>query len=454
MRWLLVKDLQILRRSPGLVVLLVLYAVVIGLPVGYGISAPPAKPKVAFVNEVAPTDATIVVGGERIDASKYSNELFKAVDPIRVGTRAEAIAKVKSGEALGALIIPSDLTRKLQDAVELTGAPQLPTLQVYYTAENPIKRRYVEQTIKSRVADANAALSKKITQVASQYIGFLLRGGRFSLLGRSLDVLGLQRAATVLGGVERSLPPSDPQRAAVEQVRSFAQLAIDNLDLSGAVLGAVSQPIRVHETTVGGSDSSSLDGFAVAAAVTIALMFVAVLVGAGMLALEREEHTFGRLVRGLVSQTGLLAEKVGLAAACATVVGALLVGVLALFEHIAFGRIAAWGAALVLGAAAFGALGVVIGAITRDVRAASLLAFLLSVPIAALALVPSGTVGTVAYDVIRGVSAAFPFKPTLNGLDTGLNTGPDLAANLAHLVALTLAYTAVARLALRRFAAR
>ena len=34
-----------------------------------------------------------------------------------------------------------------------------------------------------------------------------------------------------------------------------------------------------------------------------------------MLALEREENAFGRLVRGLVSRTGLLVEKIGLAGA-------------------------------------------------------------------------------------------------------------------------------------------
>ena len=46
--------------------------------------------------------------------------------------------------------------------------------------------------------------------------------------------------------------------------------------------------------------------------------------------------------------------------------------------------------ALAGGALAFGALGVAIGALAREVRAASLLAFLLTLPIAFLALVPAG----------------------------------------------------------------
>ena len=45
-------------------------------------------------------------------------------------------------------------------------------------------------------------------------------------------------------------------------------------------------------------------------------MFITVLLAAGALALEREENAFSRLVRGLVSRTGLLLEKAGLAAVC------------------------------------------------------------------------------------------------------------------------------------------
>jgi ABC-2 type transport system permease protein len=93
---------------------------------------------------------------------------------------------------------------------------------------------------------------------------------------------------------------------------------------------------------------------------------------------------------------------------------------------------------------------VAIGGLTREVRAASLLAFMLALPVAALALVPSGAVNPTLYDVIRIVSGAFPFKPALNALDAALNGG-SLAGPLLHLAALTLAFAAIARLALRRF---
>jgi ABC-2 type transport system permease protein len=171
-----------------------------------------------------------------------------------------------------------------------------------------------------------------------------------------------------------------------------------------------------------------------------------------MLALEREEHAFGRLVRGLVSRTTLVAEKVILAALCAWVLAVLLVCGLGLFVDIAWEKAPLWLLVLALAATAFGAMGVAIGGLAREVRAASLLAFLLSLPIAFLALVPSGSVAPALFDVIQAVSAAFPFRPTLRGLDATLNdTGRSVAGPLAHLVALAIAYGAIARLALRRF---
>ena len=89
----------------------------------------------------------------------------------------------------------------------------------------------------------------------------------------------------------------------------------------------------------------------------------------------------------------------------------------------------------------------------REVRAASLMAFMLSLPIAFLALVPSGSVSQTLYDVTSAISAVFPFKPTLRALDATLNdSSQSVLAPLLHLVALALAYGALASVALRRFA--
>ncbi len=446
MRWLFLKDLRILRRSPLLVGLLVVYPVVIAVLIGLALSRAPEKPKVAFFNQVPPSASTFRLGGQEIDAAKYANELFESVDPIEVHSRKEALDKVKSGEALAALIVPPDIVEKLGSGLES------PQVEVIYNNEDPVKGRLVDQIINSRLSDANAALSGRLREIAVEDINLLLDGGKFSLFGRSLDILGLRKTEDILQATLRTLPRDAPQRPALESVERFANLAVANLNLAGDVVGTVAQPVKVKRTPLAGK-RTPLDSFAVAISVTVSLMFVTVLLASGMLALEREEHAFTRLVRGLVSRLGLLAEKVGLAALCASVVAVVMTCGIGIFVSLQWGRFPLWVVAIIFAALAFGALGVAIGGLAREVRAASLLAFLLSLPIAFLALVPSGSVSSALYDVIRVVSALFPFKPALQAMDNALNdTGQSFLGPLAHLAALTLAFIAVARLAMRRFA--
>src|SRR5213082_550308 len=97
-------------------------------------------------------------------------------------------------------------------------------------------------------------------------------------------------------------------------------------------------------------------------------------------------------------------------------------------------------------------MGLAIGALTREVRAASLLAFMLSLPIAFLALVPSGSVAQTLYDVTSTISALFPFKPTLDALNAALNDAGGMGKALIHLALLVAGYGALARIGLRRFA--
>jgi ABC-type multidrug transport system permease subunit len=450
MRWLLLKDLQILRRSPLLVTLLVLYPLVVALLVGTALSSGPSKPKVAFANLVPPGEATIDIGGRRLDATSYAAELFEAVDPVRVTSREEAIAKVESGEALGALVIPPDVIARLQGTLGLGGGDP-PTVEVYYSAENPLKRRYVQATIDATLADANKALSDEIFKEAARYLKLIVAGGNVSLpLVGDVDILGLRAAQAIIDGAIAGLPEDSSSRTALQQVSRFARLAADNLDVSEPILASISSPVRVKEQAIEGSDTS-LDVFGAEVAVVLSLMFVTLLLAAGMLALEREEHAFGRLVRGLVSRSGLLAEKIGLAGLCAWALASVMLAVLVAFLDLGWSRTPLWLAVLAVAAVAFAALGVAIGGLTREVRAASLLAFMLALPVAALALVPSGAVSATLYDVIRVISAAFPFKPALDALDAALNGG-GLAAPLLHLAALALAFAALARLSLRRFA--
>ena len=157
-------------------------------------------------------------------------------------------------------------------------------------------------------------------------------------------------------------------------------------------------------------------------------------------------------MRGLVSRTSLLLEKAGLSAFCSLVVCLLMLAGLGLFVDLRWDRFPLWVVALAAGALAFAAMGLAIGAVTREVRAASLLAFMLSLPLAFLALVPSGAVAPGLFDLIRVISALFPFKATLQALDAALNGAGGLGTALLHLAALFAGFGLLGRLALTRFA--
>jgi ABC-2 type transport system permease protein len=446
-RWLLLKDLRILRRSPLLVTLLIVYPIVLALLIGFALSRGPGKPDIAVYNGIPRGERTFDVGGDRLNANEYLPAFERAVRLHYVDSREAAIKMVEDGEVLGAIILPGDLAAQLS-----TGRTQ-PTLEIAYNGEDAAKQAYVESTIESKLAAANAALSKRYQGITINYINLLLDGGDLSLLGREIPILGLRNSERILRGAMATLDARPGTRAALEQVANFAKLAIDNLDLSTDVLRSVGTPIRAKTTIVGGK-KTPLDAYAIAISVTISLMFLTLLLASGLLALEREENAFSRLVRGLVSKLGLLLEKIGLAALCAFAVTlAMMLGIGAFFVDLDFARFPLWLVALAGGGIAFAAMGAALGGVAREVRAASLFAIMLSLPITFLALVPSGAVSAGLYDVVSVVSAAFPFKPTLRALDTALNdNGQSFVVPIAHLVALAVAYTALARLALRRFA--
>jgi ABC-2 type transport system permease protein len=134
-------------------------------------------------------------------------------------------------------------------------------------------------------------------------------------------------------------------------------------------------------------------------------------------------------------------------------VSLILICGIGVFVTLDWGNAPLWVAALAGGAGAFAALGVAIGALAREVRAATLLALLLSLPLAFLALVPSGSVAGGLYDVIQAVSALFPFKPALDATTAALDgAGSDMLGPLAHLAVLAAAFGLLARVGLRRFA--
>ena len=447
MRWLLIKDLQILRRSPLQAALLIVYPVLIALLVGFAISRGPAKPRVAFLNQV-PDNTSFEIGNQRVDIVGARTTLCERIECVRVRNRKQAIEKVKSGDVLGALILPRDLVSKLQSLSGLT--PERPTVQVIVNQEDPVKERLVDDRITSLLSLANLRIARQVARTSTRYLTLIQRGGSISIFGQSLPVLGLVNAERILRALEPEIP-SGAGRAALDKVIRFTKLSNQNLDLANPLLASVAQPINVRKEVISGK-TPPLDVFAIAVAATVTLMFVTVLLVAGSLALEREENAFARLTRGLVSSPGLLAEKVVLGMLAALVVTLLMLAGLEIFVSLRWGRIALWLLAILAGGAGFAAAGAALGAATREVRAASLLAFMVSLPIAFLSLVPSGSVSSTLFDLIGVLTGLFPFKPALHAMERALDgSGPSMGTALLHLAALTLAYGVLARFALRRF---
>jgi ABC-2 type transport system permease protein len=441
MRWLLRKDLLILRRSRLTVALLVVYPVAIALLIGLALSRGPTKPRVAIVNETTP-GAIVQVGGRSVDVSQYANQLFSQVEGVPTATRAQAIAKIKSGAVLAAVVIPRDIAARLSS--DITQA----RLEVLYDGD-ALEQSLVQSSLDSALAQANLGFSEQIQRAAAQAIGLLLRGGNLGVLGAPPNLIGLSQIPPLLHRIVAS-QPHGPDRAALQRMLSFATFAAQNLALSKTVLATVSQPIAVRSRLLHGR-RTPLNTFAVVVAVSVSLMFVCVLLAAGGVALEREEHVLARLLRGLVSREGLLAEKALLAAACSFLLAFAMLAGIGAFVPIDWSRVPLWLAALALGALAFGGLGVAIGALAREVRAASLLAFLLSLPLAFLALVPAGSVAAGLYDAISAISFIFPFKASLQALDAAVNqSAPGVLVSLAHLAGLTALFGALARVGLRR----
>ncbi len=452
MRWLLIKDLQILRRSPLLVGLLVVYPIAIALMIGFALSSPPGKPKVAFYDQVPPGQGKINIGTQQVNVAGYASELLHSIQPIRVHSQAQAVAAVRDGRALAAVIIPADLPHQIETLV--TQGVGRPSVQIYLNTKDPIERQFVDQALSSRLNQVEQAVSKQVLRVAVSDLQQVLNGGTVQILGQHVQLLGLRNARTIVQGTLASLPPGSPLRVALRQVVAFADLAIQGLGFASPVLGTIGSPLTVSVTQLAGKTTPTA-AYAAAIAVIVSLMFVTMLLAAGMLAVERSENAYARLVRGLITPAGLLSEKIALAGGCATAVTLVMAAFVSLFVHLDWARFELWVAALALGGLAFGALGVAIGAVAREVSAASLMAFLVALPVAFIALVPSSAVSGTLRTVLDVVAFLFPFKAALQAISSAFSgTAPAIGLPLVHLAVLAVVFGGLATLAMRRFAAR
>ena len=441
-RTLLAKDLRVLVRSPGVLAALVLYPLVIALIVGLVVRYAGDEPRIALVDQDG-LPAVLEVGSVSFDVAQLLEEAAQDVELVPMRAE-EARRELDAGKVLGVLIVPEGFTRDIQS---LVGSP---TIRLE-TTSGGFATRTIEK-IQALVYSLNQQLASVYVDEDLKYVRLLLDGGSGTILGNDFTLIGLEEAERRLAEVEQS---SDPEAAArADEVGDFlrqATVAIEGVD---DFLRAAANPIKLATEREGGRAivlSTQVQGYALA----LTIAFVALLLAAAGIASERDENVLGRLARGLVRLRELVAEKVAFVAVVAGGIGLLLAvcfGLVVELGDVSGGqpwpRLPIVLLGVLLAGAAFGALGVLVGALAREARTATLVAFLAALPIVLVGLVPSGSVAAAGW-----VSEAFPFAHAVD-LFADTLADPDPAGSVAveagWLAGLALAYGAAARVAVRR----
>lgn len=446
---LLAKDLRVLRRSPALLALIVVYPLLIAVGLGLALTRDPQPPKIAVVNLLpGGGEGSVTISGQTISVKDLERSISGGdVQSINLPTRAAAQRAIEAGTIDGALIIPRSAANDLRAALQSGGITGGPRLEVLYGASGPLDGTLVRAVIASRLRTAERAVAGEIVRVASGFLKILRDGGDLEIGGADISVIGL-RAAEILVSASADDVPAD-QRAGLEQAARFARLARENLGVADSILKSIATPLNVQETAVGDGSDSTLSGFAVGAAAALSLMLVALTLGAGLLASEREEGTLRRLLRGGHGAWRVVTAKTLAAGVVAGASGLLLLVGVAIFGATPWDGAPWWIPAVVLGGLACAALGVLLGAALRDARAATLAAILLAVPVAVIALIPDQAVGGAAASALDAVSAVLPFAPARAQLDGALAADPEWAA-AAQLLAQAAVYVGAAGLVVRR----
>lgn len=447
---LLRKDLRVLRRSPAMLALIVIYPLLIALGLGLALTREPEPPKIAVVN-LLPRDGekgAVVIAGQKLSIADLEGSLAGGqVESINVATREEAVRMIEAGTIDGALVIPADAASKLESTLETGGVTSGPELEVLYRSSGPLDGTLVRSIIASRLRLAERALANEIVRIATGFLEILRTGGEFEVFGAKVRVLGLQAAELLVRESAKELPAD--RRGGLEEAEKFAQLARQNLDLSDDILRSIARPLEIKETGIGEAEGRTLSGFAVGVAAALSLMLVAMTLAAGLLASEREEGTLRRLLRGGRGAWQVAGAKVLGATIVAAGSGLLLLAGVATLGATPWSSAPWWIPALLLGALGCAALGVLLGAALRDARAAMLAAILLAVPVAVMALIPQQTVGGTGADVLAFVSAALPFAAARDLLDAAIAAQPDWGA-AGRLVGQATVFTVAAGLLVQR----
>jgi hypothetical protein len=441
-RVLLAKDLRVLRRSPAVLAALILYPLLVAVIVGLVVRYAGDRPRLALVDQDG-LPAVLVVGGERFDVQRLFDEAAKDVELVPMSAR-EAERQLDAGKVLGIVVVPEGFTNDVKSLVQ---SPRL----LLRTTPGGFATRTIEK-VQALVYTLNQNLQQAYIAKDLDYVRLLIEGGSGTILGNDFTLIGLREAERRLEELAGSTDAATAERA--REIADFirqATVAIGGVD---DFLIATAHPIQLTAEREGGRAvvlSTQVQAYALA----LALAFVALLLAAAGIAAERDENVIGRLVRGLVRLGELVAEKVALVAVVAGSLGLLLAIAFGLTVEVGgaaggepWARVPIVALGLVLAGAAFGALGVVVGALTREARAATLVAFLAALPIVLLGIVPTGSVPAAGW-----VSDAFPFVHAARLFSSALadaDPAGTVAREAGWLVGLGAAYGVAARVSVRR----
>jgi ABC-2 type transport system permease protein len=445
-RLLLGKDLRVLRRSPALLAALVLYPLLFAVLVGLVVRFASDRPTVAFVDlDGLPEELTIA--GESFDVQNVIEQVNDKADLMPMSEE-EAERQLETGEVVAAIVVPRGFAARLRGMVE---SPEL----VLRTGRGGLAARFELQT-EALVYRLNRLLQEAYIAANLEYVQLLVEGGEASFLGEEFDVVGLDEADELLESLRART--SDPEALAeIDELANFVDEAKLALEQTDETLSATANPIELAIDREAGRTwllGAQLQAYALA----LTLAFVCVLLAAGAVAAERDENVVGRLVRGLVRLWELVTVKVLLGAVIAVAIGlalALVFGVAAEVAGVEGGgpwsRLPLLAVGLALAGAAFGAFGVLLGVLARESRTAVLVAFLVTLPLVLVGVVPEGSVAAAGW-----LSAVFPFRHAVDFFEAALfdlDPWRTVGVETLWLLGLGAAFAAGARAGVRRFLA-
>lgn len=437
---LLRKDAVLLRRSPALVLVLIVYPILVALLVALALQSDERRPDVAVVN-LDTSGRTVEVAGNRLSIDDYIDRLAEDVDVHRLDAAAASDA-LAAGRVSAVLTIPEGFIADLQSGV------RQPALHLSTSRRSPIEADAINRRLEAAVYRLNQRLATGYVEQVLQLVDLVTNGGEIGIFGRTGDALGLKRSRTLVTDLQAQLrAQGDPTTAAqLEPLVNFIDETQRNLDLAKPAANAIRAPI-VLDVTEGAAGREPLSAFGFAGALLVSLGLAGTLLAAAAMSSEREDGALVRLRRGLISAAGLVGEKMAFTAIACLVVGLALLGGVALFTDLAVGRWGLWLVVLLVAGLAFGAFGVLAGALARETRSALLIALMVALPLMALGLVPGS-------GVADAISQIVPFGPAFDAFQTllvepSIDAG-DLLATLGQLVLIAAVLATGAAVAVRR----